>query len=72
MLFIGDCVTVCPEGRYNDGITCSECAEFCGLCVAADNCTTCVDGAYFYGYECMDVCPNGTTTEDPYCLSESC
>ena len=56
------CLGFCPDGTYPSyqNNTCSPCNSKCIKCTSSPNiCSSCVDGYYLLGTECVDSCPEG-------------
>lgn len=53
--------TVCPDGSFGAGASCSPCASQCKTCTgaSANQCTTCADGLVFLNDSCVSPDSNG-------------
>lgn len=69
----GTCIGTCPVGLFSTAnsagiLTCSTCGSYCAVCSgAANNCTTCLNGSFYYNFGCYPACPLGTFTVTYYC-----
>jgi proprotein convertase subtilisin/kexin type 5 len=63
-LYNFQCIETCPFGYTNVGAQCVKCDSTCSTCVNnTSTCTSCDTSSpnkYFFGYQCLKTCPEGT------------
>lgn len=65
------CVSMCPDGYYNNNGFCSVCDTACLRCTGGtnSNCTACKNGYVQYGdTQCLTTCPTGYKNVNSICV----
>ena len=59
----------CPSDTFanNQREVCQNCPRTCAKCTNFTSCTQCYAGSYLYDNECVNKCPDGTTSHDGIC-----
>ncbi|XP_061672611.1 extracellular matrix protein FRAS1 isoform X3 [Syngnathoides biaculeatus] len=63
VLYLGRCLSVCPDGFFPDGVECAACPSSCAICSSRWSCQSCVPQLPLLSAEgdrCMATCPAGT------------
>lgn len=61
ILYMGNCVSQCPNGYYPIQGSCHMCPLNCTTCSSqANSCTNCTNNTYLYNGACVQPCPNAT------------